>query len=100
MTVLDKVLTAEKASEQKLTEAKEAAAAAVLTAKKEQTDTLAAEKDRLANLEKTELETHTQHVAGVVAKITQDAQTKVQTVESKFQQKSTDIVEKIKATLA
>jgi len=100
MTVLDEVLTAEKASAQKLAEAKEAATTGVLTAKKDQVDALTAEKNRLAGVEETELAKHAKHVADVAEKITQDAHVKVQTIESKFEQKSADIVHKIKAALA
>lgn len=100
MTVLDEVLTAEKTSEQKLVEAKEAAVTAVLAAKKDQAEALKAEEHRLAEVEKTELEKHTKHVAEVVETITHDAQVKVQSIENAFQQKSTDIREKIKATFA
>jgi len=100
MTVLDEVLTAEKASEQKLVEAKEAATAGVLTAKKEQGEALASEQKRLAEVEKTELTNHTKRVAVTVENITQDAQVKVQALEIKFAQKSTDIEQKIKAALA
>jgi|AntRauTorckE6833_2_1112554.scaffolds.fasta_scaffold24981_2 Holliday junction resolvasome RuvABC endonuclease subunit len=99
MTVLDEVLTAEKASEQKRAEAKEAAVAAVLTAKKEQGEALISEQKRLAETEKTELANHTKQVAVTVESITQDAHVKVQAVESKFAQKSADIVQKIKAAL-
>ena len=100
MTVLDEVLTAEKASEQKLAEAKEAATTGVLTAKKDQVDALKAEKNRLAEVEKAELVSQTKHVAEVTEKITQETHVKVQTIEGKFEQKSTDIVQKIKAALA
>lgn len=100
MTVLDEVLIAEKASEEKLAEAKETATAEILAAKKDQVDALTAEKKRLADIETTELAKHTKHVGDLVEKITQDAQVKVHAVDSKFEQKSTDLVKKIKATLS
>ncbi len=100
MTVIDEVLAAEKASEAKLTEAKEAATSVVVGAKKTQAEALVSEKTRLAEIEKNELASHQAHVEKSAEKIVHDAQAKVQTVETKFAQKSAAIVEKIKVTLA
>jgi vacuolar-type H+-ATPase subunit H len=100
MTVIDQVLTAEKASETKLAEAREAIAALVSAAKKTQTEALASEKARLAEIEKTELAIHQAQVEKAAEKIVYDAQTKVKVIEGKFAQKSTEIVKKIKATLS
>ncbi len=100
MTVIDEVLAAEKASEQKIAEAKTASAAAVTAAKKEQLTAIEAEKTKLAEAEKAELATHATHVAGLAEKISKDAEAKVLSVETKFAQKAGSLVQKIKATLA
>jgi vacuolar-type H+-ATPase subunit H len=100
MTVLDDVLTAEKSSAQQLSEAKEAAVAAVLAAKNDQTETLLSEQKRLAEFEKTELTNHEKNVANLAEKITHDAETKVHTVEKKFSDKKSEIIQKIKQALS
>jgi len=100
MTVIDQVLTAEKAAETTLAEAREAAAANIAAAKKAQAEALLSEKARLSETEKTELAANQTKVDASAEKIVHDAQVKVQTIEHKFAQKSADIVKKIKASLS
>jgi hypothetical protein len=100
MTVIDQVLTAEKASESKLSEAREAAVVAVAVAKKAQVETLLAEKTRLAEVEKTELASHSAQVEKTAQGIISKADVTVKAVEGKFAQRSTEIVKKIKEALS
>ena len=100
MTVIDQVLTAEKASETKLAEAREATAALVSVAKKAQTQALTSEKTRLAEIEKTALATHQEQINESTEKTIHDAQVKVKVIEGKFAQQSVAIVKKIKTTLS
>lgn len=100
MTVIDEVLTAEKAADEKLAQAKEAATQALVAAKKAQAEALEAEKARLTEVEQVALTAHTKHVAEQAQKITQEAGAKVQAVEGVFAAKKTEITQKIKQALA
>lgn len=100
MTVIDEVLAAEKASEQKVAEARDAAVISVVAARKEQQAAIDAEKMRLAQVEDKELSAHAEKIAKEATKIVENAYAQVKAVETKFEQKSSEISKKITAVLS
>jgi hypothetical protein len=96
MTVIDTVLATEKASTQKLEEAKAAAAETIHAAKNTQATKLEAEKARLREIESAELAAFEKVIAQKVKETHHSVEKKVAAIEEAFTSKKDVIAQKIK----
>ena len=100
MTVIDEVMSAEKAAEEKLMQAKEASAQATIAAKKEQAAAIESEKTRLSEVAKSELDSNAARVAILAQGIIDKTESQVQTIQADFTKKAGEISQKIKSVLS